>query len=179
MCWLSGAGWIACTGRGERAEWENDYAGFRGKMPTFGQPRAASLMNRTLLVVVLFILGCQREAGREASREPAAKPDLIELRTPLPEAILVSPLTVEGRARGPWFFEASFPVYLLDASGDTIAVTPAQAQGEWMTPAFVPFKATLTFALPASPTGTLILTKDNPSGLAEHAAELRVPIRFH
>ncbi|MBP9105993.1 MAG: Gmad2 immunoglobulin-like domain-containing protein [Gemmatimonadaceae bacterium] len=119
-------------------------------------------------------MGC----NREAAREPAAIPDLIELRTPLPNAIVQTPLTLEGRARGPWFFEASFPVHLLDADGDTLAVMPAHADGEWMTEAFVPFKVTLTFTPPASQTGTLILAKDNPSGLPEHAAELRVPIRF-
>jgi hypothetical protein len=131
-------------------------------------------MNRISLLLALVVLGC----GREAVREAAAIPDLIELRTPLPGAVLQSPLTLEGRARGTWFFEASFPVYLTDADGDTIAVTPAQAEGEWMTREFVPFKATLTFTPPASSTGTLILAKDNPSGLPEHAAELRVPIRF-
>ena len=41
-----------------------------------------------------------------------------------------------------------------------------------------PLSATLTFSSPASRTGTLILAKDNPSGLPEHAAELRVAIRF-
>jgi hypothetical protein len=131
-------------------------------------------MNRVPLLVALVSLGCNREAAREA----AAIPDLIELRTPLPNAIIQSPLTLEGRARGSWFFEASFPVYLLNAGGDTIAVIPATAEGEWMTPEFVPFKATLSFTPPTSPTGTLILAKDNPSGLPEHAAELRVPIRF-
>ncbi|MES2306540.1 MAG: Gmad2 immunoglobulin-like domain-containing protein [Gemmatimonadota bacterium] len=125
-------------------------------------------------LLALLLMGCHREVVHA----PAAIVDRIELRTPLPEALLSSPLTVEGKARGPWFFEASFPVYLLDAKGDTIAATPAHAIGEWMTTEFVPFKATLSFSLPASKTGTLILSKDNPSGLPEHAAELRVPVRF-
>ena len=131
-------------------------------------------MNRIPLLLALLILGC----NREVAREPAAIPDLIELRTPLPNAIVQSPLTLEGRARGPWFFEASFPVYLINADGDTIAVVPAQADGEWMTKAFVPFKVTLTYSPPASRSGPLFPAKDNPSGLPEHAAELRVPIRF-
>lgn len=131
---------------------------------------AEGLIRRFLLLLALVTPACHREA--------ASLPDRIELRTPLPDAIIQSPLTLEGRARGSWFFEASFPVYLLDAGGDTIAVIPATAQGEWMTREFVPFKATLTFTPPASPTGTLVLAKDNPSGLPEHAAELRVPIRF-
>jgi hypothetical protein len=131
-------------------------------------------MNSIPLLLALVFLGC----NREDAREPASIPDLIELWTPLPKAMLQSPFTLAGRARGPWFFEASFPVYLIDADGDTLAVIPAQAEGEWMTLAFVPFKATLTFTPPASQTGTLILAKDNPSGLPEHAAELRVPVRF-
>jgi len=108
----------------------------------------------------------------------AAIPDLIELAAPLPDAIIQSPLILQGRARGVWFFEASFPAYLIDADGDTVAVMPVQAEGEWMTTEFVPFKATLTFTAPTSGTGTLILMKDNASGLPEHAAELRVPVRF-
>lgn len=131
-------------------------------------------MSRLPLLVALGVLGC----GREAARDAAARSDLIALRTPQPNGILRSPLTLEGSARGPWFFEASFPVYLVDADGDTIAVGPATAEGEWMTEAFVPFTATLTFTPPAAETGTLILAKNNPSGLPEHEAELRIPIRF-
>jgi immunoglobulin-like protein involved in spore germination len=131
-------------------------------------------MNKTALLVTLVLLGC----NGTTPRKPAAIADLIELQMPLPDAVLRSPVTLEGRARGTWYFEASFPVYLLNANGDTIARVPAQAQGEWMTREFVPFKVTLTFTAPAARTGTLILAKDNPSGLPEHAAELRVPVRF-
>jgi hypothetical protein len=137
-----------------------------------------------LLAVVL--IGCSGGAEREppiepvveAPTKPAGIPDLIELATPLPDAVIQSPLAIEGRARGPWYFEASFPAYLLDAAGDTITVMPVQAEGDWMTEEFVPFKATLTFTAPRSETGTLILMKDNPSGLPENAAELRVSVRF-
>ena len=120
------------------------------------------------------LLGC----GSVVTPPAATLPDLIELHTPLPGGLLQSPVTIDGRARGPWFFEASFPVYLLDAAGDTIARVPAHADGDWMTGEFVPFHVSLTFASPSSNTGTLILAKDNPSGLPEHAAELRVAIRF-
>jgi hypothetical protein len=89
-----------------------------------------------------------------------------------------SPLQIAGEARGPWFFEASFPVTLLDASGGVLAQSPAQASGDWMTEGFVPFAAQLTFAPPTTPTGTLVLTRNNPSGLPEHDAELRLPVRF-
>jgi hypothetical protein len=99
------------------------------------------------------------------------------LDAPVPDSVVISPLTVIGRARGTWFFEASFPVKLLDADGNEIAVGIAQAQDDWMTENYVSFQATLTFTTQAS-NGTLVLQKDNPSGLPEHDAEVRVPVRF-
>ncbi|MFA5942496.1 MAG: Gmad2 immunoglobulin-like domain-containing protein [Candidatus Paceibacterota bacterium] len=109
---------------------------------------------------------------------PASKDDLIVVDTPLPGAIVASPLTISGRARGTWYFEASFPVRMLDAKGNELGVLPAQAQGEWMTTEYVPFIVDLAFATSTTATGTLVLEKDNPSGLPEHANELRIPIRF-
>jgi len=89
-----------------------------------------------------------------------------------------SPLQVVGEARGPWFFEASFPVTLLDANGSVLAQSPAQASGEWMTEGLVPFAAQLSFPPPTTPTGTLVLTKNNPTGLPEHADEVRMTVHF-
>jgi glucose/arabinose dehydrogenase len=104
--------------------------------------------------------------------------DMVRLRTPAPNAVVSSPLSVQGEARGNWFFEASFPVKLLDGNGREIAVRPAQAEGEWMTTSFVPFAVSLEFDTPDTATGTLVLKKDNPSGLPEYDAEVRVPVRF-
>lgn len=108
----------------------------------------------------------------------ASKGDLIWVASPLPGQVISSPLTVAGQARGNWFFEASFPVKLLDANGNVIVQKPAQAQGEWMTTNYVPFSVSLTFQKPATATGTLVLEKDNPSGLPENANELRIPVKF-
>ncbi len=104
--------------------------------------------------------------------------DLIRVNEPVPGQTVKSPLVVTGEARGYWFFEASFPIKVYDADGKELGVAVAQAQGEWMTENFVPFQATLNFKKPATATGTLVLEKDNPSGLAENAAELRVPVSF-
>lgn len=106
------------------------------------------------------------------------KSDLIRVISPRPNDILTSPFAVEGEARGVWFFEASFPIRLYDGEGNEITVTVAQAQDDWMTEEFVPFRATLQFIPPATKTGMLIFEKDNPSGLSEHSDELRMPIRF-
>lgn len=106
------------------------------------------------------------------------KSDLITVENPRPNTLINSPLEIRGSARGNWFFEASFPIVLVDEKGEEVASGIATAVGEWMTEEFVPFKATLKFKLPATTTGELILKKDNPSGLPENDDALRVPVKF-
>src|SRR5438105_3302865 len=51
----------------------------------------------------------------------------IHLSQPAPSSIVKSPLIVSGDAKGTWYFEASFPIRLLDAHGNEIVAAPAQA----------------------------------------------------
>lgn len=104
--------------------------------------------------------------------------DTIKIDSPRPNAKIASPLKLTGQARGTWYFEAVFPVELQDANGNVLATGQAQAQGDWMTEDFVPFTASLEFTTPATPTGILILKKDNPSGLPENDKSLAVPVKF-
>lgn len=90
-----------------------------------------------------------------------------------------SPLVLTGKARGNWYFEASFPVEIRDASGKVIAQHYAEAQSDWMTTEFVAFKSTVTFpAQPAGSKGTVVFHKDNPSGLPENDKSVHIPIVF-
>src|SRR3989338_2460902 len=122
----------------------------------------------------------QCRAGDKTFTETVEEPNsnLIHVTAPLSNAIVESPLTVSGEARGNWYFEASFPVRIYDANNKELGVTPAQAKGDWMTTEFVSFEAVLTFSAPATETGTLILQNDNPSGLPENSKEVRIPVRF-
>lgn len=131
-----------------------------------------------LILVVIIAAGIWFWKNPPPSAPPASKDDLITVDAPLPNASVRSPLTISGKARGGWYFEASFPVKIYDGNGTLLGSTPAQAIGDWMTSEYVPFTATLTFTLPTTPTGTLVLEKDNPSGLPEHANELSIPVRF-
>jgi len=108
------------------------------------------------------------------------KTNLIRIDSPRPNTIIVSPLEISGQARGTWYFEASFPVKLLDGNGNNIPLSPPyiMTTAEWMTENFVPFRATLEFTAPTTDTGTLVLEKDNPSGLPENDDSLIVPVRF-
>ena len=114
-----------------------------------------------------------------------SKRDLIQLTTPTVGGEINSPLNINGQARGYWFFEASFPVILTNWDGLIIAEGIATAKGEWMTEEFVPFSAQLEFVSPYKAgdpdfmqRGSLILQKDNPSGLPEHDDALEMPITF-
>ncbi|HTW96393.1 MAG TPA: GerMN domain-containing protein [Candidatus Methylomirabilis sp.] len=102
----------------------------------------------------------------------------IKLTAPAANEIISSPLTVTGEALGNWYFEASFPVKLIGENGETLAQAPAQAQGDWMTTDFVPFKVTLNFDPGTSTIGMLILKNDNPSGIPEKDKQVAIPVRF-
>lgn len=102
----------------------------------------------------------------------------VIMEEPDPDEVVSSPLTVRGQVRGSWYFEASFPLEIVDDTGKVLAVTPAQAQGDWMQEGFVPFEATLTFNPGTATRGELVLRKDNPSGLPENDDEVRIPVRF-
>jgi len=109
------------------------------------------------------------------------KADIIRIDSPRPNQAIESPLTVTGEARGSWFFEASFPVVLTDWEDKIIAQGIATAKSDWMTSEFVSFEAMITFTVDENAydnKGTLILRKDNPSGLPEHDDALEVPVVF-
>jgi len=112
---------------------------------------------------------------------PGAKADysdLIKVTSPKSNDVITSPLVITGEARGNWYFEASFPVKLVDDNGNVLAEGQAQAQSDWMTENFVPFKAEFQFNLPTTEKGKLILSKDNPSGLPQYDEQIEIPVVF-
>lgn len=108
------------------------------------------------------------------------KDDLIRLSSPLKEQVVESPLMIKGEARGTWFFEGSFPIVLTDWDGKIIAETTAKAEGDWMNENYVPFSAELNFTpdTKVSNRGSLILRKDNPSGLTQNDNALEITVFF-
>jgi hypothetical protein len=104
--------------------------------------------------------------------------DMLRVDAPQPGQAVSSPLVVRGSARGPFYFEATFPVTLLDGNGQRLVQSYAQAQGEWMTNDWVPFTATLAFPAPTTATGTLVLENANPSGDPARALSRRIDVRF-
>lgn len=123
---------------------------------------------------------------------PMSYKDLLEITLPrtdenssVPVCYLQSPKTtckIAGRARGTWFFEASFPVKLLNPAGELIATEIMQADGDWMTTDFVPFNGEITFEVAGDQRldmvgmYSLIFQKDNPSGESTFDDQFILPI---
>lgn len=74
---------------------------------------------------------------------------------------------VSGKAPGPWYFEASFPIFVTDAQDNKIATSYGQAQSDWMTTDLVPFTAQIDVGAYTGP-ATVHLLRDNPSGMPEN-----------
>jgi hypothetical protein len=123
------------------------------------------------------------EQGMDFGQETApevlwhnASADDIRVDAPLANARLGRTFTLTGAARGGWYFEASFPVEVVDGNGNQLLIMPVPADGEWMTEEFVPFSTQV--AIPGSYAGParLILRRDNASGLPEHDKSVSIPV---
>ena len=99
-----------------------------------------------------------------------------QVETPTSGSLVASPLIVEGKALGTWFFEGSMPVEILDEQGNVLAQWYVTSQGDWMTAEFVDFKGEIEFVSPKAQTGKLVIKKDNPSDMREFDASCFVPI---
>lgn len=147
-------------------------------------------MNKLLvLIIALSVLGwvvydnkalMNHDEGDDnvvATTTVDIKKDLIVIDNVSKDAVIGTPFVIKGKARGYWFFEASFPIELRDTKGNVLQTIVAQAQDEWMTTEFVPFTAQLIFTKPTSPMpAVLVFKKDNPSGLPENDDSLQIPV---
>lgn len=100
----------------------------------------------------------------------------VSLTLPAVNQTISSPLILEGKARGSWYFEASFPVELIDNQGKVLARSYVMARSDWMTADFVPFRGELTYTASTTAAGKLVLKNDNPSGLPENEKKVEVPV---
>lgn len=92
----------------------------------------------------------------------------VFVTSPEPGTTVGKTFQVKGEAPGNWYFEASFPVKVIDPQGNTLANSYGQAQSEWMTTDQVPFIAEVKIEKAYTGPATVIIMKDNPSGLPEH-----------
>ncbi|OGG49646.1 hypothetical protein A2763_03120 [Candidatus Kaiserbacteria bacterium RIFCSPHIGHO2_01_FULL_54_36] len=134
------------------------------------------------LAWVLFAVPSPVEAPTATSTSPTTTPDpdqplsaRVIVTSPKANATVGKTLVVSGSAPGPWFFEASFPIKIVDGDNDFIGNGIAQAQGEWMTTEQVTFTSVITIENYSGP-ATVVLLRDNPSGMPENDDSVSIPI---
>jgi hypothetical protein len=116
--------------------------------------------------------------------EKASKENIIYIDSPYINQKVSSPVTVKGKARGNWFFEASAPVDIVNWDGLIIGegYMTVDEGYNWMTTDLVPFTGTIKYdasQLGAYDYGWVIFKKDNPSGESkfDDSLEMRVLLK--
>lgn len=120
----------------------------------------------------------ESEQAKQSGTYTSSKGIRVTIYAPTSNQKVASPVAVVGQVPGSWSFEASFPVELLDSTNKVVATGTAHVLGDWMTSQLTPFSASLTYSVSPTGNGTLVLHKDNPSGLPQNDDEVRIPIRF-
>ena len=126
----------------------------------------------------------REEEGRNEERQenPSVQqqqqlPDTLKVNAPKVNAEIKSPMRISGEARA-WYFEAEFPVRVIDESGKELGVGQARALGDWMVDEFVPFEGAVSFNPGSATRGFVVFEKANPSGLPENDQSYAIPVTF-
>lgn len=101
----------------------------------------------------------------------------LKVFEPKPLSKIESPLKISGRARGTWYFEASFPIKIVDEDFNVLGQGNANALSDWMTEAMVPFEALIDFDSRGVDSGFIILSEDDPSGMG-NPKSVKIPVTF-
>lgn len=104
--------------------------------------------------------------------------DKIKVEQPLPRTEITSPLKINGKARGNWFFEATAPVQILDKDGNELGESFIKTDADWMTTDFVDFSGTIKFDAPNDEKGYLVFWRANPSDKSENDEFYKLPVIF-
>lgn len=116
------------------------------------------------------------ETPATTTEVPKPLHEKINVSSPKANASVAKKFTIIGKAPGNWFFEASAPYMVTTPEGDKIAQGTLRAIGDWMTTNLVDFKADVSINPAYSGPATLVLLKDNPSGMPENDDSLEIPI---
>jgi len=115
--------------------------------------------------------------GMVQVQSEASSSDIVAFSPKIGETVK-SPVTIEGQAKGTWFFEAVFPIKIVDENGKELATGHGTATSDWMTENFVPFTAEINFDPGTALKGNIVLQNDNPSGMPEKSKQIQIPVNF-
>lgn len=116
--------------------------------------------------------------GEDTSEDENEHADIVVL-SPKPNDEISATISIEGKAKGTWFFEADMPIKVLNDEGVELAVSYVQTKENWMTEDFVTFSGRIEFISPLEPgVGQLVFLKANPADLPEFDDQFIVPLIF-
>ncbi|MES2623627.1 MAG: Gmad2 immunoglobulin-like domain-containing protein [Patescibacteria group bacterium] len=114
----------------------------------------------------------------EPVNAPATTTSVI-IDSPIAGSVVTSPLTVTGKAPGPWFFEATAGLVILNSDKQVVSQARVDAQGDWMVTGLVPFTSTITYPASLKGKGGYIrFLSDNASGIPENQKSFTIPVLF-
>lgn len=137
-------------------------------------------MTHAVVVLAIALIACflvkSKTTPPITQNPPIAHPD-ITVSNLSPNQTIDTPFVVTGMVKGAWFFEASFPVFMKDNVGNQLGFGLAGSPQDWMTVNQIPFSVTLPATNYQGP-GTVVFTKDNPSGEPQFDDSYTVPVVF-
>ena len=129
-------------------------------------------MKPVFILTVLLLMSC---AAPVTAPESKNINDRIKVISPQPYDEVGAKFTVTGKARGPFFFEASFPVEVELTNGELKSFY-ATAKGDWMTTDFVPFETEIDLSEFPAQDIIVRLIRANPSDLPENDMQVDLPL---
>ena len=130
------------------------------------------------LLIILIIYNKKNKFSQDIVQNISQNSSDILIFSPKENQKIKSPLLIQGKAKGNWFFESEFTSELYDDENNLLGSAILKAKDNWMTENFVPFEGELDFKQPKTRGGKLLFLSANPSGIAEHQKVYSVPVKF-
>lgn len=101
----------------------------------------------------------------------------ISITSPKPGSIISQRVTIVGKAKGSWFNEGRFPVFVLDEEDKEVGSGSAIAQVDiFSSEEYIPFAATISLDPDKSSPGSIKFVQDSPSGLTGNEFTYQIPV---
>ncbi|HPC57229.1 MAG TPA: Gmad2 immunoglobulin-like domain-containing protein [Caldisericia bacterium] len=131
-----------------------------------------------LIIIIISILALNFYQRYSITKKINDAKDLIVIESPEPYEKVQNPIHIKGKARGNFFFEATFPIRIEDENGNILTTGYVETKEDWMTDNFVSFETYLNFSKNDVKNGFIVFEKANPSGLEENKFEVKIPVYF-
>lgn len=129
-----------------------------------------------IIIILIFVFNFYQRSITLKKIKDAE--NLIVIEYPEPYGKVKSPVLIKGKARGYFFFEANFPIKIIDENGNVLVSDYIDTKENWMTENFVFFEKYINVNFGKTKRGFIVFERANPSGLKENEFLLYLPVYF-